>query len=172
MSDVTGKTNIEVAIFTARGSLYNHIKELQSNQLEWDVVKQKLSERFSGFSSAITAKHKLKSLKQNDTPMHEYIPKLISLTMHAYNMDPSTPKTDMFILPFIDSLQNPFIKSKIRLRNSKTLSDIFQHALEEDTRQKVRDVDFGKPTSSSITHITLMPLEIINFTSVARMVIS
>ena len=49
---------------------------------------------------------------------------------------PSTPQTEMLILPFIDSLQNPFINSKIRLRNSKTLSDIFQHALEEDTRQE------------------------------------
>ena len=57
----------------------------------------------------------------------------------------------MLILTFIDSLQNPLIKSKIRLRNSKTLSDIFQHALEEDTRQKVRAVDFGEATSSNIT---------------------
>ena len=49
LSDVTGKTNIAVAIFTARGSLYNHIKELQNNKLEWDVIKQKLLERFSEF---------------------------------------------------------------------------------------------------------------------------
>ena len=107
-------------------------------------------ETFLEFGSAIMAKHKLNTLKQNDTPMHEYISKFTSLTSHAYNVDPSTPQTEMFILPFIDSLQNPFIKSKIRLRNSKTLSDIFQHALEEDTRQKVRAVDFGEPTSSSI----------------------
>ena len=32
LSDVIGKTNIAVAIFTARGSLYNHIKELQNNK--------------------------------------------------------------------------------------------------------------------------------------------
>ena len=151
LSDVTGKSNIAVAIFTARGSLYNHIKELQNNKHEWDVIKQKLLERFSEFGSAIMAKHKLNNLKQNDTPMHEYISKFTSLTRHAYNVDPSTPQTEMLILPFIDSLQNPFIKSKIRLRNSKTLSDIFQHALEEDTRQKVRAVDFGEPTSSNIT---------------------
>ena len=31
LSDVTGKSNIAVPIFTARGSLYNHIKELQNN---------------------------------------------------------------------------------------------------------------------------------------------
>ena len=97
------------------------------------------------------AKHKLNTLKQNDTPMHKYISKFTSLTRHAYNVDPSTPQTEMLILPFIDSLQNPFIKSKIRLGNSRTLSDIFQHALEEDTRQKVRAVDSGKPTSSNIT---------------------
>ena len=97
------------------------------------------------------AKHKLNTLKQNYTPMHEYISKFTPLTRHAYNMDPCTPQTEMLILPFIDSLQNPFIKSKIRLRNSKTLFDIFQHALEEDTRQKVRAVDFGEPTSSNIT---------------------
>ena len=151
LSDVTGKSNIAVAIFTARGSLYNHIKELQNNKHEWDVIKQKLLERFSEFGSAIMAKHKLNTLKQNDTPMHEYISKFTSLTRHAYNVDPSTPQTEMLILPFIDSLQNPFIKSKIRLRNSKTLSDIFQHALEEDTMQKVRAVDFGEPTSSNIT---------------------
>ena len=29
--------------------------------------------------------------------------------------------------------------------------NIFQHALEDDNRQKVRAVDFGKPTSSNIT---------------------
>ena len=57
----------------------------------------------------------------------------------------------MLILPFIDSLQNLFITSKIRLRNSKTLSDILQYALKEDTRQKVRTVDFGEPTCSNIT---------------------
>ena len=41
LSGVTGKTNISVAIFIARGSLYNHIKELQTNKQEWDVIKQK-----------------------------------------------------------------------------------------------------------------------------------
>ena len=63
LSDVTGKTNIAVAIFTARSSLYNHIKELQTNKHEWDVIRQKLLERFSEFGSAIMAKHKLNSLK-------------------------------------------------------------------------------------------------------------
>ena len=93
-------------------------------------------ERSSEFGSAIMAKHKLNTLKQNDNPMHEYISKFTSLTRHAYDVDPSNPQTEMLILPFIDSLQNPFIKSEIRLRNSKTLADIFQHALEEDTWQK------------------------------------
>ena len=110
LSDVTGKSNIAVAIFTAKGSLYNHIKELQNNKHEWDVIKQKLLERFLEFGSAIMAKHKLNTLKQNDTPMHEYISKFTSLTRHAYNVDPSTPQTEMLILPFIDSLQNPFYK--------------------------------------------------------------
>ena len=172
LSDVTDKTNIAVAIFTARGSLYNHNKELQNNKHEWDVIKHKLLERFSEFGSAIMAKHKLNTLKQNDTPMHEYISKFTSLTRHAYNVDTSTPQTEMFILPFIDSLQNPFIKSKIRLRNSKTLSDIFQHALEEGTRQMselLTLVNLPAPTSHNVT---LMPLGMITVTSVARMVIS
>ena len=63
MSDVIGKTNIAVATFTARDSLYNHIKELQNNKHEWDGIKQKLLERFSEFGSAIMAKHKLNTLK-------------------------------------------------------------------------------------------------------------
>ena len=86
LSDVTGKTNIAVAIFTARGSLYNHIKKFQNNKHEWDVIKQKLLERFSEFGSAIMAKHKLNTIKQNDTPIHEYISKYTSLTRHAYNV--------------------------------------------------------------------------------------
>ena len=91
------------------------------------------------------AKHKLNTLKQNDTPnaqvhLQIYIPNQACLQL---------------ILPFIDSLQNPFIKSKIRLKNSKTLSDISQHALEEDTRQKSRAVDFGEHTSSNITQCNI-----------------
>ena len=62
LSDVTGKTSIVVATFTAMGSLYNHTKELQ-NKHEWDVIKQKCLERFSEFGSAIMAKHKLNTLK-------------------------------------------------------------------------------------------------------------
>ena len=101
---MTGKTNIAVAIFTARGSLYNHINELQNNRHEWNIIKQKLLERFLEFGNAIMAKHKLNTVKQNDTPIHEYISKFTSLTRHAYNVDPSTPQTEMLILPFIDSL--------------------------------------------------------------------
>ena len=95
LPDVTGKTNTAVAIITARGSLYNHIKELQNNQHEWDVIKQNLLERFSEFGSAIMAKHKLNTLKQNDTPMHGYISKFTFLTSHACNVDPSTPQTEI-----------------------------------------------------------------------------
>ena len=94
LSDMTGKTNTAVAILTARSSLYNHIKELKNNKHAWDVIKQKPLERFSEFGSAIMAKHKLNSLKQNDTPMHECIYKFTSLTRHAYNVDPSTPQAE------------------------------------------------------------------------------
>ena len=104
--------------------------------------------------------------------MHDYISKFTSLTRHAYNVEPSASQTEMLILPFIDSLQNPIIKSKIRLRNSKTLSDLFQHALEEDTRQKVRAVDLANLPAPTSHNVTLMPLEKINVTCVARMVTS
>ena len=110
LSDITGKSNNAVAIFTARVSLYNHIKELQNNKHEGDVIKQKLLERFSEFGSAIMAKHELNTLKQNDTPMHEYISKFTSLTRHPYNVDPSTPQTEMLILPFIDSSKSLYKK--------------------------------------------------------------
>ena len=82
-------------------------------QITWHcLLKQKLYKMFSEFDSAIMAKHKLNTLKQNDTPMHEYISKFTSLTRHTYNVDPSTSQTEILILPFIDSLQNPFIKVK------------------------------------------------------------
>ena len=112
LSDVTGKTSIAVAIFTARGSLYNHIKELKNNKHEWDVIKQKLLERFSEIGSTIVAKHKLNTLKKMIFPCMNISPKFTSLTRHAYNVDPSTPQTEMLILPFIDLLQNTFIKIK------------------------------------------------------------
>ena len=50
LSDVTGKTNIAVTIFTARGSLYNNIKELQNNKDEWDVIKQNLLKGFQSLA--------------------------------------------------------------------------------------------------------------------------
>ena len=92
LSDVTGKINIKVAIFTARGSLYNHIKELQNNKLEWDAIKQKLVEMSSELGSAILAKHQLNTLKQNDAPMHEYISQMYiphCLQDTDRNVDPS-----------------------------------------------------------------------------------
>ena len=52
LSDVTCKTNIAVAIFTARGSLYNHIKELQNSKHELDVINKNF---WKGFGSAIMA---------------------------------------------------------------------------------------------------------------------
>ena len=56
------------------------------------------------------AKHKLNTLEQNDAPMHDYISKFTSLTRHAYNVHPSTPRAEMLILPFIDSLQKSIHK--------------------------------------------------------------
>ena len=48
LSDVTGKTNIAVAIFTARGSLYNHIKELQNNKHDGMLLNKNF---WKGFQS-------------------------------------------------------------------------------------------------------------------------
>ena len=39
LSEVTGKTNMDMVIFTARVSLCNNFKELQNNKLEWEVIK-------------------------------------------------------------------------------------------------------------------------------------
>ena len=51
---------------------------------------------------------------------------------------------------FIEGVQNPHVKNKLRSYQIKNLKEIFGHAIHEDQKQKIRALDFGvnsKPES-------------------------
>ena len=59
---------------------------------------------------------------------------------------------------FIEGVQNPHVKNKLRSYQVKILKDIFGHAIQEDQKQKIRVLDFRvspKPHPNSTAQ--LMP---------------
>ena len=140
---MTNKSHQEVAIATSRGTLHKHIMELHNQHMDWHTIKTQLLERFSECGSSTMAKHKLAQLRQNDLPMHEYIAKFSDMTEHAYNIRPDQDESQILASTFIEHVQNPYIKNKLRSYQVKNLKEIYDHAIKEDHKQKIRAIDFG-----------------------------
>ena len=49
---------------------------------------------------------------------------------------------------FIEGVQNPHVKNKLRSYQAKNLKDIFGHAIHEDQKQKIGVLDFGVSSKS------------------------
>ena len=60
------------------------------------------------------AKHKLMQLKQSDLPMHEYIAKFGDMAEHAYSIKPTNSASNILASNFIEGVQNPHVKNKMR----------------------------------------------------------
>ena len=97
------------------------------------------------------AKHKLTQLKQSELPMHEYITKFHDMAEHAYSIKATNSASAILASNFIEGVQSPHVKSKLRSYQVKNLKDIFGHAIQEDQKQKVRVLDFGVATHSETT---------------------
>ena len=84
MSRISGKDLIEVALVTSTGPLHKHISELMALGINWDVIKNKVQERFSEFGSPIVAQSKLSSFTQGTMTLYEYISEFTSLVEYAH----------------------------------------------------------------------------------------
>ena len=82
-------------------------------------------------------------LKQSQLPMHEYIVKFGEMTKHAYSIKATNSTSAILASNFIEGVQNPYVKNKLRSYQVKNLKDIFGHAIQEDQKQKIRSLDFG-----------------------------
>ena len=144
-----------MALATSTGPLHKHISELMALDINWDVIKNKAQERFSEFGSPIVAQSKLSSFMQGTMAMHEYISEFTSLVEHAHQIKPIDIGSHLLATQFIQGISNLYIKSRLRFLISKTqlhnLSELFGFALQEDQKQKIRELDFGKDE----THIDI-----------------
>ena len=74
--------------------------------------------------------------------MHEYIARFGDMAEHAYSIKPTDSGSQIFASSFIEGVQNPHVKNKLRYFLVKDLKDIFGHAIHEDQKQKIRALDF------------------------------
>ena len=134
----------------SKRTLHKYINELVSSSMSWLPIKVQLQERFSECGSATMAKHMLTQLKQLDMLMHEYIAKFGDMVEHAYSIKPTDGACQILASNFIEEVQNPHVKNKLRYYQIKKLKGIFGHAIHEDQKQKIRALYFrvnSKPKS-------------------------
>ena len=144
LSRILNRDYLDIAISTSVGQLYKYISELTDSGLNWDMIKPLIQERFSECGSSIIARNKLTSLAQEARVMHEYISEFSSLMEHAHGIKPIDPKSKILASNFIDGIQNPHIKNKLRMQDPDNLAALYRCAIKEDQRQKIRELDFGK----------------------------
>ena len=150
LATICDKNPVEVALAISKGTLHKYINELVSSGMCWVPIKAQLQEQFLECGSATMANHKLTQLKQSELPMHEYIAKFEDMAEHAYSIKPTDGASIILASNFIEGVQNPLVKNKLRSCQVKNLKDIFSHAINEDQKQKIRALDFGvssKPDS-------------------------
>ena len=127
---------MEVALAISKGTPHKYISKLVSSRLRWFPIKVQLQERFSECSSTTMVKHKLTQLKQSELPMHKYIAKFRDMVEHAYSIKATDSASVILASNFIEGVQNPHVKNKLRSYQVKTLKDIFGHTIQEDKNKR------------------------------------
>ena len=138
------------------GQLHRHINKLMALGIDWDIIKCKIQERFSEFVSPVVAQNKLTTFTQKTMAMHEYISEFTSIIEYAYNIKPTEKSNHLLASNFIEGIQNPYIKNKLRSYTIENLSELFGFTLKEDQKQKVRELDFGNSSHQQ----TIAPCDI------------
>ena len=156
LSIVTSKAPLDVAVATSTGPLHKYIYELMAKGEPWEIIEGKIQERFSEFGSPVVAQSKLSTFTQSAMTMHEYISEFTRLVGHAYKLKPTDPSSHLLATQFIQGIPSLHTKNKLRFliskNNIRTLSDLFASALEEDQKQKIREIDFGTKGSQCEVH--------------------
>ena len=80
--------------------------------------------------------------------MHEYIAKFSDMAEHAYNIRPTEDSSQLLASQFIEGIQNPHNKGKLRSFQIKNLKEIFGFSIQEDQKQKIRAIDFGESSNT------------------------
>ena len=113
LSQISGKDHLDVAISTSIGQLHKYISEFMASGLKWDMIKTMIQERFSECGSSIIARNKLTSLTQKTMAMHGYISEF------------STLMSKILASNFIDGIQNPYIKNKLRMQDCQSVCTLW-----------------------------------------------
>ena len=153
LSRISGKDLLKVAMAISTGPLHRHISELMALGIDWDIIKSKIQERFG---SPVVAQNKLTTFTQKTMAMHECISEFTSIIEYAYNIKPTEKSSHLLASNFIEGIQNPYIKNKLRSYTIENLSELFGFALKEDQKQKVRELDFGNSSHQQ----TIAPCDI------------
>ena len=140
-----------MALAPSTGHLHKYSSELMGLGFDWKVIKSKTEERFSEFGSSIVAQNKLTSFTQNTMAMYEHISEFTSIMEHAHSIKPTDTTSAILASNFIDGIQNPYIKNKLRSYTTQNLSELYGFALKEDQKQKIREPDFGTNSSQQQT---------------------
>ena len=151
LSRISGKDLLEVAMAISTGALHRHISELMALGIDWDIIKSKIQERFSEFGSPVVAQNKLTTFTHKTMAMHEYISEFNSIIEYTYNIKPTEKASHLLASNFIQGIQNPYIKNKLRSYTIENLSELFGFALKEDQKQKVTELDFGNSSHQQTT---------------------
>ena len=153
LSRISGEDLLEVALATSTGHLHKYISELIGLGFDWKVIKSKTQEGFSEFGSSIVAQNKLTSFTRNRMDMHEYISEFTSIMDHAHSIKPTDTASAILASNFIDGIQSPHIKNKLRSYTTQNMSELYGFALKEDQKQKIRELDFDTNSSQKQTTV-------------------
>ena len=110
---------------------------------------ENLFERFRESGSSTMAKHRLVKLKQENLAMHTYTAEFTKITEQAYSMHPNDPGTQTLTTTFIEGVNNVHVKNKLRGYPIGTLKAMFDNAINEDHKQRIRATDFKDQNKSS-----------------------
>ena len=140
--------------------------------LNWDMVKTMIQERFSECGSSIIARNKLTSLTQKTIAMHEYISEFSTLMEHTHGIKPTDPKSKFLASNFIDGIQNPYIKNKLRMQDSANLSALYVLLLKKIRNKRSENLILAVVLHKSQHNVISMQLKAVDVSNVAVMTIS
>ena len=123
LATISNRNPTDVALTNSKGTLHKYLNELVSSGMSWLPIKVQLQERFSECGSSTMAKHKLTQLKQLDLPVHEYIAKFGDIAECAYSIKPTDSASQSLAYNFIEGIQNPHVKNKLRSFQIKNLKE-------------------------------------------------
>ena len=158
LSNITHKTDIEIALCTSKGDLHQEINEMVECNYGWNTMKSKLRAKYSDYGTPNMVIHKLSTFKQGSNKMHRYIFKFSKLVEHASYVKTHDPTSKILSPTFIAGITNSHKRHKLRWGNSgKTLKEVYTDALCQDQLQTLRSVDF--PETPPVSHVAINAID-------------